>query len=548
MTGPWLGYDMPTNVRNYQGLVERFDWDLPASYNVAQHALDGDRDRVALCHVPDQSTPTTVRTLTYGDLAVTSARFATRLAERGVDSGDRVVVSLPQCPELVVAHLAVLRLGGVVVPASIQLGTEAFEHVCSHSGASAAVVDREYWQTAQDVIREPASTVRVSVDDGPPPAGGLGQYVGDAQATPLLADTSPEDDAFVLYTSGTSGQPKGVVQRHASLLGSLPGYHCWFGLFDEETASQARVWTPSEWAWAGALFDVVYPTLALGGTVVSAVRREPFDPQRALAIVGVQDVSHAFVPPTALRAIRTATDPGEQTAPALETIMSGGEHLPESLSSWAETALDVTVNEAYGLTEANALVGEAKPRFEGVEDGLGRPYPGHDVVVLESDDQGESADRVGELAVRRPDPVVMRGYLDDAAATAAVLDSAHLRTGDIARQRTDGTLVHLGRADDLIITSGYRVSPVEVESVLERQAGVAAALVTGEADPDRGQIVVATVVPTDAVVPDEQFAERLVTRVADTLGPYKRPRRVEFTDALPTTRTDKTARTGAERE
>ncbi|GGN88662.1 AMP-binding protein [Haloarcula pellucida] len=546
MTGPWTGYELPASPTGYGDLRDGFEWQIPDRYNIADHALSGDGDAVALRHVAAEDEPYTGTTMTYGELAAATRALAARLADGGIAAGDRVAVCLPQCPELVVAHLAVYRLGGVVVPVSMLLGEHSFGYVLDHSDASALVVDSERWNAAGDVrTAAPTETVPVDVGSGTAPLGGLTEFVGDAPSStgPPAVETRPDDPALVLYTSGTTSDPKGVVQGHQYLLGSLPGYHCWFDLFDPTAARRARVWTPSEWAWAGALFDVVFPTLALGGTVVSSLRRAGFDPERALDVVAGQGVTHAFLPPTALRAIRRETDPAPDDVPTLETMLCGGEHLPDDLAAWATDRLAVTVNEAYGQTEANALAGESNGVYPAAPDGLGRPYPGHEIVVVDEDGAPVPTGEGGEIAVVRPDPVVMQEYVDDPAATAAVLDDDLLRTGDIGRF-DDGVLTHLGRADDLVLTAGYRVSPLEVESALEAHPAVSAALVRGEPDPERGQRVVATVVPSPDVTPDDDLASVLKESVAESLGPHKRPRDIDFVSSLPTTRTDKADRSG----
>lgn len=545
MSDHWTGYELPESAATFDALREGFEWEIPGRYNIAEHVFEGDSSAVALRHVPEEMEGNGPRTVTYGALDEASAAVATQLAADGVSPGDRVAVCLPQCPEQVVVHLAVYRLGGVVVPASMLLGDAVLDHLLTHADVDALFVDERRWARADEgEVETVGTTVTVDVDADRSALAGLAPYAGDVDEgePPPVARTGPEDPAIVLYTSGTTSEPKGVVQSHQYLLGSLPGYHCWFDLFDPESSRETRVWTPSEWAWAGALFDVVFPTLALGGTVVSSVRRSGFDPERALALVESHAVTHAFFPPTALRKLRQGVESERVSTPSLSAVMSGGEALPDPVAEWAETTLGATVNESYGQTEANALAGESNARYPSTGAGLGRPYPGHDVAIVDDDGSERPAGEVGEIAVSLPDPVVMRGYLDDPDATRAVLCDEWLRTGDLGRVTAEGDLEHLGRTDELIVSSGYRISPLEVESALLDHPAVSAALVGSEPDSERGQRVVAKVVSSAESMDEATLRARLRAHVADSLGPYKRPHVVEFVSELPTTRTGKTDR------
>ncbi|WP_276272290.1 acyl-CoA synthetase [Haloarcula litorea] len=536
-----LGYDLPDPTAG-EDLHEGFAWHLPETYNVAEAALSGDASATALRHVDEGGT---ARSFGYGDLDAASDALAARLAATGVGRGDRVAVCLPTCPELLVAHLGALRLGAVVVPVSMLLGEAAVAHSLSDSGSAVLILDRERADAlALDGAVKPDETllVRPGGYDGDLPAlGGLGEHVDPTASVDPVA-TSPEDPAMLLYTSGTTGDPKGVLQGHRYLAGSLPGYHCWFHLFGPERAAASRVWTPAEWAWAGALFDVVYPTLAVGGTVVARCRRSGFDAARACALLDRERVTHAFAPATALRKLRThLTDGPTYDFAALDVVNSGGEAVPPDLLSWIADALGVDVNEAYGQTEANALVGNCAAAYPVRPGSMGRPYPGHEVVIVDEAGEQVPPGTVGEVAVEPPDPALFLGYWgDDAATEGAFFANGRFRTGDAAVRDEDGYLWHRGRRDDLIVTSGYRVSPLEVERVLDADEEVLDSVVGGVADETRGQRVTAYVVPRGEG--SEALAERLRERVRDELGAYKVPREIEFVDDLPETRSGKVDR------
>ncbi|MFP8953478.1 acyl-CoA synthetase [Natrialbaceae archaeon A-arb3/5] len=520
-----------------------FRWDLPETFNVADVCLDHPAARTALRYVDEFGDETA---LTYGDIERAVADAAAALSARDIGKGDAVGVCLPQCPELLVVHLATLSRGGVVVPLSMLLGDEHAGHALDHADASALVVDRA--KADELSIRTPPETVVVE----PEPArerdalGGLGgtlvtdEDASSDQARLHTVETTPDDPAFVLYTSGTTGAPKGVVQGHRYLIGSLPGYQCWFELFDREAAAESRAWTPAEWAWAGALFDVVYPTLVMGGTVVARERRSGFDPERASRLVDRTGVTHTFLPPTALGKFRTGGD--LDRLDSLRVINCGGEALPTDLRRWTEETLDVVVNEAYGQTEANALVGECWAAYPAREGAMGKPYPGHDVLVVDDDGDPVPDGEVGRIALDPDDPVLFLEYLDDPEATAeAYFDNGLFDTGDLAVRDDDGYLYHRGRADDLIITSGYRVSPLEVENALATHSDVAAAVVAGVPDEHRGERVAAVVVPNGREG-DDAFRDELEHRVRDRLGAHKAPREIRFRSTIPETRTGKADR------
>lgn len=574
------GYVLPDYhpEMSYEAFRNAFEWDVPKEYNIATESLDhadGVRTGTALYHVDETGTH---HRFTYEALDRASDALAATLSDRGVTSGSHVAVCFPQGPELLLSHLAVYKLGAVTVPVSVLLGRESLTYTLEHSGADILLIDAEVWDdytvndddtdkstdvpdgrsnvfhngAADPNVRDPFDPVDqvVSVPLNPSnydkDAGHLGGFervVGDWGNVPSV-ETSPDDPALLLYTSGTSGRPKGVLHGHRYLLGSLPGYHLWFQLFDPETFPDQRIWTPSEWAWAGALFDVVFPTLAIGGTVVSRVRRSKFDPKEALELFDDTGVTRAFLPPTALSLIRKAVPRPDTELQTLEAVQSGGEQLTPAVQEWAEGTFDLLINEGYGQTEANALAGNCRALFEKRSGSMGRPYPGHDVRILDENGEQLPAGEVGELAVEEPDPVFFIEYWEDPEATAAKFtDDGLLRTGDLAKADEDGYLWFRGREDDLIISSGYRVSPVEVEEALERDDRVQEAIVVGVPDAERGNRIKAHLLPAgDPNELTDADLEALRVRVRDEVGAHKSPHEFEVLADLPQTRSGKVDR------
>ena len=304
-----------------------------------------------------------------------------------------------------------------------------------------------------------------------------------------------------------------MLHAHRALFGHLPGFELSHSFFP---AGGDVFWTPADWAWIGGLMDALVPSLYLGRPIVAGPRGR-FDPELAARVIVETGVRNAFIPPTALRLMKGAGV--SLPAGTLRTVMSGGESLGADTLAWARESLGVTVAEIYGQTEANYLVGNSPGVWEVRPGSMGLPYPGHDVAVIDADGTELPAGETGEIAVRVPDPVAFLEYLNAPEATAAKFVGPWLRTGDLASRDADGYLWFKGRADDLIISAGYRISPLEVEQCLLRHPAVVAAAVVGVPDELRGQVVKAFVIARDAAPP------RRARRRAQAVRPHP-PRRV----------------------
>ncbi|WP_207592699.1 AMP-binding protein [Halomontanus rarus] len=565
------GYSLPTpdGTTTYEEVLAGFEWDLPETFNLGTVVDTNDEtppETTALVHVDDADE---THRFTYGEFEAAATALGSHLVDAGLEAGDRIALCFPQSPELLVAHLATYRIGCLAVPLSVILGEDSLSYTIEHSDATALLADARVSDRFESTLADRDFDYELAVDLGgvdaetgdgeryADPNRHLGGYAGyvPADADHEVIPTAPADPAIVVYTSGTSGKPKGVVQTHQYVIGALPSYQCWFHCF--ESTHRERVWTPAEWSWAGALFDVVFPTLALGGTVVSRVRRSGFDPERALELVERRRVSRAFMPPTALWQIRQHADPSARDLDSLEVVMCGGEKLSAPLARWAERELDVVVNESYGQTEANALIGNCRALFESREDSMGKPYPGHECRIVDEEYRPVEPGEVGQIALELPDPVLFDGYWNDEAATEECFADGLYLTGDLATQDEDGYVHFAGRADDLIITAGYRVSPAEVESALCTAPGVTEAAVGGVPDEERGQRIKAYVLleggrggesengsegdgGTDTGGEDGRpTAEDLRQHVRERLGAHKAPREVVVLDEPPQTRTGK---------
>jgi acetyl-CoA synthetase len=515
------------DTRSWEQASAAFARPGPAAYNIAADCLGSDGGRgaqVALVVYEGDKDP---RRLTYADLDAAAGRFAGLLGERGIGVGDRVAIKLPQSAEMAIAILGTLKTGAIVVTVSNVLGDDAVEHRLHDSGARLLVCAADDRETA---TAAKVGTPVLSVAD---PAW-LDGHVAPAS----LPETSSEDPALLLYTSGTTGKSKGVLHAHRVLLGHHGVDLAWDHVRPGDVAH-----SPVDWSWAGGLLLGLLVPLAHGMTVV-AYRDTRFDPARTVAIMRETGVSVGLFPPTALRALQRSGALTKQTMSELRlrSLITGAEAVEPELATWARNDLGLSINNAFGQTEANALIGHAHVLGDLDPDCLGRPYPGHEVAILDAQQQPVPVGEVGEIALRADDPVCMLRYWNAPEATAAKLRDGWLVTGDFGRLDAAGNVYFQGRADDLIKSGGYRIGPAEIEAVLYAHPAVVDCAVVGVPDPVRGQEVVAYVVLAAGRVADTDLTADLQARVRRHVGAHAYPRKVVYVAALAKTSTGKVDR------
>ncbi len=522
----------------YDELVARFRWNIPATFNIAQACCDRWADgsgRLALIHVLADGRH---ERITFDALRSASARLANVLSTQGIGSGDRVAVLLPQGPEAAIAHLAAYRVGAIAVPLFQLFGPDALEFRLRDSGASVVVTDDVGCVKLAD-IRATLPDLRTVLNADGVRAGALSLWgeMERARDHCLPVATAADDPALIIYTSGTTGAPKGALLAHRVLLGHLPGVEMPQDLFPQ----QGDVfWTPADWAWIGGLLDVLLPSLYHGVPVV-AHRMAKFDPEHAFQLLATHGVRNAFLPPTALRMMRQVIDPA-RFGYHLRSIGSGGETLGQETLDWGRSTFGLTINEFYGQTECNLVIAHCSalaPVRPGI---MGRAVPGHEVAILDAQGVPCRRGEAGIIAVRRPDPVMFLGYWNNPEATAAKFVGDWLMTGDTGVQEDDGGFRFIGRADDVITSSGYRIGPGEVEDCLLRHPAVGLAAVIGLPDELRTEIVTAVIVPAPGVEPEPDLADEIQGFVRQRLAAHLYPRRIVFAKALPLTATGKVMR------
>jgi acetyl-CoA synthetase len=575
--------DLSQGRDNWAAMHRQFGWHVPRSFNIAQAccarwaAQPDAGERVAIIAHGAREQPT----LTYAQLQREADALSNLLVSLGVQRGDRVAIVMPQRFETAIAYIAVLQMGAVAMPLSILFGPDALEYRLQDSEAVAAICDAGSIGNVAQVRAQCPLLRQVIGVGGAAPADVSWEAQRGARSPGFEAvSTLAEDGAVLIYTSGTTGPPKGALIPHRALIGNLPGFVCsqnWFGFGttaqrphpnpppEGEGGSQAIFWSPADWAWTGGLMDALLPSLYFGRPVVACSTR--FNPETAFTLMQEHGVTHTFLFPTALKAMMKAyPEPRQHFALQLQAIMSAGEAVGDAVFHYCRDQLGVIVNEMFGQTEINYVVGNCAMNGrteEGVgwparPNSMGRPYPGHRVAVI--DDEGRECPPgvVGDVAVNRydvhgdPDPIFFLGYWKNPDATGRKFTGDWCRTGDLATRDEHGYLWYQGRADDVFKAAGYRIGPSEIENCLVKHPAVVNAAVVPKPDRERGALVKAYVVLAPQVMQaraiatrdgfDAELIAQLQTHVRDKLAPYEYPKEIEFIEALPMTTTGKVQR------
>ena len=510
-----------------------FQWNIPARFNIGKDVSDR-QSGTALIEIDPSGR---AREISFEEITRLSNRLANLLVEKGLKRGDRVAVLLPQRHETAVAHVAAYKAGLVAVPLFTLFGEEALEFRLQNSGARSVITDRDQLPKLKGLREKLPELEFVLCADGPAD-GALDLHAELARASDRFTpvDTAADDPAVIIYTSGTTGQPKGALHAHRVLFGHLPGVE-----FPHDGFPQPgdRFWTPADWAWIGGLFDVLLPAWHHGVTVV-AHRPRKFDPGEALNLMARHKVRNVFMPPTALKLLRASGASNPEVK--LRSLASGGESLGEDLIDWGRSTFGFTINEFYGQTECNLMVANGAG-LPPVRPGCtGTALPGHTVAIV--DDQGRElpSDEPGNIAFRRPDPVMFLGYWRNDEATQAKFRGDWLLSGDTGTRDEQGYFRFVGRDDDVITSGGYRIGPGEIETCLSRHPAVALAAVVGEPDPIRTEVVKAVIVLRPGHARSPALAAELQEFVRSRLAAHEYPRIVEFRDELPLTATGKIIR------
>lgn len=523
-------------VGSYEEAYQSFRWNIPDRYNIAADVCDRharDATKVALLGQDDDGS---IWTMTFRHVQRQANRLANLLRGLGLKRGDRVMILLGQDPWTAIAHVACWKSGLISVPAPVLFGPDAIAYRLEHASIHAAITNEEnVWKLREartDCLRHVLVTDAISRDVA------LSHLLASASDHFVNVDTAAEEPAFLNFTSGTTGNPKGALQAHRTMLGHMPGTEFSLDFFPAEGDI---MWSPADWAWLAGLMDVLMPAWYHGVPVLTH-RDRRFDPERAFMMMGRHAVRTALITPTMLKLMRQVTDPVPRFGLSLRTVISGSEAVGEDLHAWANDTLGAPVNEVFGQTECNIVLGNNSSVMRVKPGSIGRPMPGHECAIVDGDGNVMPQGAIGNIAVRAPDPVMMLGYWNDPEATRRKFADGWLLTGDTGRVDEDGYFWFTGRDDDIISSGGYRIGPTEIEDALGRHPAVLMAAVIGVPDSQRGQAIKAFVVLKPSYQSEPDLAENLKAHVRKRLAGHEVPREIAFVDSLPMSSTGKILR------
>ena len=538
---------MLKKLNNFEELCLTFKWNIPEFYNIASDTVDqyNYQNRIALINFLQDGK---IEEWSFADIKRSANKLANVFDHFHLEANARVGIILGQCPETAVAHMACFKSGKISIPLFKLFGTDALLYRLLNSKASLVICDNIGLNKIfeiKDRLPDLKKIICIDSNDEKSNVFNFKNLLEQASDSYITKKTKSSDPALIIYTSGTTGGPKGALLPHRSLLGHIPGVEIPHEFLSSSEPVKDLFWTPADWAWIGGLFDVLLPAWHFGIPVVS-YRSQKFDPEVTFDLISKLEIKNTFLPPTALKMMKSFNPSKILKDLKLRTIGSGGEALGEELLEWGKQILGVGINEFYGQTECNLTVSNCGAIMPTKQGSIGKPVPGHEVRII--DENGELIKEPGldgEMIVKSDTPVSFLKYWENDKATKQKVKDGWLYTGDFAYKDEEGYFYFKGREDDIINTSGYRVGPSEVEDAVLSHPKVSMVAVIGIPDKLRGQIIKAFVVPRDhnnVLTQNEILKKSIQNHVKLKLAAHEYPRLIEFVYELPLTTTGKIIR------
>jgi acetyl-CoA synthetase/medium-chain acyl-CoA synthetase len=522
------------NMTNYDEVRATFTLEVPDTFNFGFDVVDkwaADPQRLAMVWVDEDGSEARY---TFADIQRESDRFAAVLQGLGIQQGDGVMIVLPRVPQWHMMLAGLAKIGAIPMPGTVLLTAKDYEYRINRAEARAVIVDAA--NTARvDEIRGNCPSLEHCLVLGGPRDGWIdyAQAMAEAPQTFTPAVTRSDDPAIIYFTSGTTGGPKMVLHTQAS----YPLAHVLTGKYWLDLQPDDLHWNLSDTGWAKAAYSNLYGPWSVGAAVFIQNSSGRFDARETLDLLQRHGITTFCAPPTAYR-MMVLEDLQGYNLSALRHCVGAGEPLnPEVIEAW-KAGTGHTIYDGYGQTETVILVANF-PCMEVKPGSMGKPVPGFDIAIIDTN-TGEvlPPDQEGDIAVRvQPQrPVgLFQEYWKSPEETSHSFQGEWYITGDRGMQDADGYFWFVGRADDVIISAGYRIGPFEVESALLEHDAVVESAVVASPDEMRGAVVKAFVILATDQQPSAALAEELQDHVKSLTAPYKYPREIEFVTELPKT-------------
>jgi acyl-coenzyme A synthetase/AMP-(fatty) acid ligase len=518
---------------DYEQTCRDFRWDVPGHYNFAFDVVDRwgeDAEKLAMLWVNERGDE---KRLTFGDFTARSNQVANALRTLGIRKGDRILIMLPRVPEWWEAVLGMMKIGAISMPGTTLLTPKDVAYRIRSAEAAAVITDEEGAFKVEQVADD-CPTLRLKILLGPEREGWVNytRAVASAMANLTREPTRGDEPMMIYFTSGTVGYPKMVLHTHAS----YPIGHIVTGKYWLDLKPTDLHWNLSDTGWAKAAYSNLFGPWIMGAAMFTFDGRGRFDARQTLELLERYPISTFCAPPTAYRLL-VLEDLSRYRLSALRHCTGAGEPLnPEVIEAW-QRGTGQTIRDGYGQTETVILVANFPP-LPVKAGSMGKPSPGFTVSIVDDDGREVPAGTEGDIAVKLTPtrPVgIFSEYWRNPEATGNCIRGEWYITGDRAIKDEDGYFWFVGRADDVIISAGYRIGPFEVESALIEHPAVAEAAVVASPDEIRGEVVKAFVILAPGHQPSEQLVQDLQEHVKRVTAPYKYPREIEFSTELPKT-------------
>ncbi|MEF8869486.1 MAG: AMP-binding protein [Haloarculaceae archaeon] len=525
---------------DYQQELAAFEWDIPEDYNlpsVIESHAESFGDRVALTFRDDEGNRAE---RTFADIRADANRFANALDELGVGPGDRVMHLFPRHPDAFAIQLGVLKRGALVVPCSSMLRSKDIGFRANDCEASTVVCHASLTDMVEPVVDETPLETLICLDGEPAGWESFAALLDGRDEAHDGPDLAAEDPMTINYTSGTTGQPKPVMHRHRWMrCFELINGPYWWGYTRETDVSDELMWATTGTGWAKWFWSPVGVGITTGAP--QFVYDGEFEAETFLELMAEEGVTRLCAVPTQYRMFSQVEDLGSYDVD-LREVLSAGEPLNREAIAAIEDAFGLTPRDGYGQTETVALVTNY-PGIDVKPGSMGKPTPGMGTTIIDTQEEREvDTGEIGEIAVPVDCPGIFDGYYEKPDLDEQTFSGEYYRTGDLASRDEDGYFFFEGRADDIIISAGYRIGPFEVEDALVEHEAVAEAAVVESPHEERGNVVKAYVVLAEGYTGGEDLVGDIQEFTKESTAPYKYPRRIEFVEELPKTSSGKIRR------